>query len=71
MKAIKKIGVFRLRKRANVSKDTIFLIKINVFLLQFFICNYWTAVQYTAGKSSLNGRTRHSIRQYMFIINIW
>jgi len=29
-----------------------FLIKMMVFLLQYFICNYQTPLQYTVGKSS-------------------
>jgi len=34
-----------------------------VFLLQFFIYNYLTAVQYTIGKNFLNGREQHIICQ--------
>jgi len=33
-----------------------FLRKVLVLLLQFFICNHLTAMQYTIGKNSLNGK---------------
>jgi len=45
---------FRCCPRDKISKTRIFLIKMIVFLLQFFICNYWTAVPYMARKNSLN-----------------
>jgi len=53
-KNFKNITVFRVSQREKVSKNTIFMIKMIVFLLQFLKGNYWTAVQYAVGKSSLN-----------------
>jgi len=38
-KVFKNVSVFRPHLRAKVSKHTIFLITMMVFLLQFFICN--------------------------------
>jgi len=40
-----------------------------VFLLQDFICNYMTAMQYTVEKYSLNGKEWDIIFQFMFIFD--
>lgn len=45
-----------------------FLIKILVFLLQYFIRNYCTSVHYTFEKRSLNRIKYHIICQYMLIL---
>ena len=37
-------------------KNTIFREKCLFYCSNFFICNYLTAMQYTVGKNSLNGR---------------
>src|SRR6218665_273567 len=70
-KVFKNISVFRPRQRAKVSKNTIFLIKMMVFLLQLFICNYQTHLQYTVGKSSLI-KARYKCKLYCedFIISM-
>jgi len=52
----KNITVFRVSQRDKVSKNTIFMIKVIVFLLKFLNGNYWTTVQCTVGKKFLNGR---------------
>ena len=49
----KNITVFRVSQREKVSKNTIFMIKMIVFLLQFLKGNCWTAVQCAVGNSSL------------------
>jgi len=50
----KNITVFRVSQRGKVSKISIFMIKVIVFLLQFLNGNYWTALQCTVGKNFLN-----------------
>ena len=53
IKKFSKIIVSSDRARGQSLKNTIFLIKMMVFLLQLFIYNYQTPLQYTVGKSSL------------------
>ena len=65
----KNISVFRPPQRAKVSKNTISLIKMMVFLLQLFICNYQTPLQYTVGKNSFILRKRQYYLSIYF--HIW
>jgi len=55
-KVFKNITVFRVSQRDKISKNTIFMIKVIVFLLKFLNGNYWTTVQCAVGKNFLNGR---------------